>query len=454
MAEIVAIDTPSLGDRSYLVHDGQTAFVVDPQRDIDRMLAAADRAGVRIRHVFETHLHNDYVTGGYALAAETGAAYHVNAGDPVAFRRVPVRDGDVVEAGNLRIRAAATPGHTFTHLAYVLEEDGRPTGVFTGGSLLYGSVGRPDLLGVAHTDTLARLQYRSVRRLAEILPDPVPVYPTHGFGSFCAVVARDVESSTVGRERRVNPALTLTEPAFLRMLAGLGEWPAYYAHMGARNAAGPAAPDLSPPPPADPTELRRRRSGGEWVVDLRHRTAFAACHVRGTYNVGLDGDFATTLGWLMPWGTPVTLLGETERDVACAQRELVRIGVDRPAAAATGSPERWAGGTELSTYRRATFADLAVARAHTPVTVLDVRRRPEWCDARLAHAVHVPLHELAGRLGELPDGDVWVHCAGGYRAAVAASILAAAGRPVVAVDDDFTNAGSAGLPVVTGPPAS
>ena len=147
-AVILAIDTPTLGDRSYLVHDGQVALVIDPQRDIDRVLDLARTEGVRITHIFETHIHNDYVTGGLALARETGAAYHVNAADPVAYERTGVRDGDIIDVSPaLRVRVLATPGHTYTHLSYVLEERGTQTAVFSGGSLLFGSTGRPDLLG-------------------------------------------------------------------------------------------------------------------------------------------------------------------------------------------------------------------------------------------------------------------------------------------------------------------
>jgi len=156
--EVVAIDTPALGDRSYLAHDGDVALVVDPQRDIDRVLEPAAARGVRITHVFETHLHNDYVTGGLALARATGAAYHVNAADPVTFDRVAVSDRDMIEVSAvMRVRVLTSPGHTFTHLAYVLEAAGHPHAVFTGGSLLYGSTGRPDLLGRAHADELTRL---------------------------------------------------------------------------------------------------------------------------------------------------------------------------------------------------------------------------------------------------------------------------------------------------------
>ena len=154
--EIQVIDTPALGDRSYLAHDGQVALVIDPQRDIDRVLTLAAARGVRVTHVFETHLHNDYLTGGLALARAAGAAYHVSAADPVAFDRVPVRDGDVIDVSPvMRIQAIATPGHTFTHLSYVLQAARRPPAVFTGGSLLYGSTGRPDLLGAARATEIA-----------------------------------------------------------------------------------------------------------------------------------------------------------------------------------------------------------------------------------------------------------------------------------------------------------
>src|SRR6266487_3011076 len=449
MLEIIPIDTPSLGDRSYLVHDGRVALVVDPQRDLDRVLALAEQHGVRITHVFETHIHNDYVTGGLALATATGAAYHVNADDPVTFARVPVRDGDAIQvAGTMRVRVLATPGHTFTHLAYVLEVDAVPVGVFTGGSLLHGSTGRPDLLGPGDTPTLVRLQFGSARQLAAGLPDATPVLPTHGFGSLCSATQAEGTSSTIGQEKRGNPALTLGESDYAEaLLAGLDVWPAYYAHMAPANLAGPHTPDLSPPAPADARELRRRLDAGEWVVDVRSRAAFAAGHVPGTLSFSLDGSFATYLGWLIPWGMPLTLLGETSGQVAEAQRELARIGIDRPAAAAAGPPGRWAGGTPLVGLCLASLRELAAAREDGRVVVLDVRRRLEWSEGHIAGAVHIPLHELPRRLGDVPAGQVWVVCHSGYRATVAASMLAAHGRDVVAVDDEFDSAAAAGLPL-------
>jgi rhodanese-related sulfurtransferase len=405
--------------------------------------------------VLETHIHNDYVTGGYALARELGAEYAVNADDPVSYERLPVRDGDVLTAGpRVRVRVLHTPGHTFTHLSYAVEVDGRVCAVFTGGSLLYGSTGRPDLLGAQHAATLARHQHASAHRLVTELPADTPVYPTHGFGSFCAATQSEAAASTLAAEARTNPVLAQAEEEFVAgLLAGLDAYPAYYAHMGPANAAGPAPVDLSPPQLADPAQLRRRIDAGEWVVDLRNRTAFAAGHLPGTLNFALHDSFVTYLGWLIPWGTPVTLLGETAADVAAAQRDMARIGIDRPATAATGKPEDWAGGGPLDSFPTATFDDLAaVLNAHhdrvRPV-VLDVRRNDERRVSHVDGTVHIPIHELPVRLAEVPtDRRVWVHCAAGYRASIAASLLHRAGRDVVAIHDDYTAAHTAGLPIV------
>ena len=450
---VVVVETSSLGDRTYLVHDGTVAVVVDPQRDIDRVLLEAGKAGVRIAYVAETHLHNDYVSGGLALARLTGAGYLVAAPEEVAFDRIPVADGDrITVSAGLSLQVLATPGHTFNHLAYAVLDEGIPVGVCTGGSLLFGTTGRTDLLGDEHTSTLAQLQHASARKLADQLPDGVAVWPTHGFGSYCAAGSVTVDASTIGRERVTNPALTLHADAYAEhLLASLGEYPVYYAHMGARNAEGAGPIDLSAPRPAGPAELRNRIEAGEWVVDLRSRKAFAYKHLTGTLSFGLDGPLATWLGWLLPAGTPLTLLGETPEQVTTAQRELARIGIDRPVAAASGTPEDWAGGdfTLLGTMRTASFADLA---AESPAVVIDVRTDEDWTAGHIAGARHLSLPQVNVQLATIPDGQVWVHCAAGYRAASAVSLLVRAGRDAVLVDDLWQNAEAAGLPIVTGSP--
>ncbi|MFG3256952.1 rhodanese-like domain-containing protein [Streptomyces sp. NPDC048172] len=453
MYVVETLATESLGNRSYLVAGPERAVAVDPPRDVDRVLEAAARRGVRIAKVVETHVHNDYVSGGLELARITGAEYVVPAGARVAFARTPVEDGDVLDVDEgLTLRAVATPGHTPHHTAYVLHDGGTPVAAFTGGSLLLGTVGRPDLVEPRLTEDLARAQHASAHRLAE-LPDAVQVLPTHGFGSFCASTQNggDDGGATIGAERGRNLALTKDVDAFVaELLASLDDVPAYYAHMGPVNGAGPAPIDLTPPRTADAAELADRLAAGEWVVDLRSRTAFAAGHLAGALN--FDGGLATYLAWLIPWGKPVTLLAETAEEIATAQRELARVGIDRPAAAATGPWQSWLRqGDAPRSFPRADFAALARAleEGAAPV-VLDVRRDIERGEGWVRGSTHIPLHQLPQRLAEVPEGTVWVHCAGGMRAAMAASVLDAAGRDVVAVDDSFDAARAAGLVTVPG----
>lgn len=268
-ADILEIE--GLGNRSYLAGGARAAVVVDPLRDIDQVIAAAARRGVRIVAVAETHVHNDYVSGGLELARLTGARYLVPAGASVAYARVPVADGDAegIEEG-LMLRAVATPGHTPHHTSYVLEEDGRAVAAFRGGSLLIGSVGRPDLVEPRLTERLARAQHASAHRLAAELDDEVAVMPTHGFGSFCPSTQADGEHSTIGAEKASNPALAQDVETFVKeLLAGLDDVPAYYTHMAPANAAGPAPVDLTAPERADAGEIARRLAAGEWVVPQR-----------------------------------------------------------------------------------------------------------------------------------------------------------------------------------------
>src|SRR5262245_52202469 len=298
MIAVRRIDTTSLGDRSYVATDGDVAVVIDPQRDIDRVLGLTDTLGARITHVAETHIHNDYVTGGLQLAREVGAEYVVAAADEVSFTRRGVGDGDLIDAGEMRLRVVHTPGHTFTHVSYVIEDGaGGVAGVFTGGSVLFGSTGRTDLLGARHAESLARLQYASAHRLDRELPDRTPVYPTHGFGSFCSSAPADGRgSSTLAREALANPVLVLDESTYVaELLAGLTPYPAYYDHMAPLNRRGPGPVDLRLPESEGPAELLRRLARGEWVVDVRDRSDFARAHLPGALNFGLDDGFASHL---------------------------------------------------------------------------------------------------------------------------------------------------------------
>jgi hydroxyacylglutathione hydrolase len=444
--DVSVVETSGLGDRSYLISDGQIAVAVDPQRDIDRMLALA--GDLRITHVLETHIHNDYVTGGLALAGAVGAEYVVPAGEDVAFSCRAVGDGDQIDTGGIHLEVLFTPGHTHHHVSYVLRDDsGEAVAVFTGGSMLFGSTGRTDLLGDEHTGELSRMQWRSVRRLANELPSATEVYPTHGFGSFCSATTPQGDASTIGEQRSANPALTQDEQDYIdELLAGLADYPAYYAHMGVINRSGPAAADLSPPAPVDPGELRIRIDAGEWVVDLRNRTAFAAGHLAGTYGFELSDSFVNYIGWLYTWGTPLTLISDDAQQIADAQRELARIGIERLTGGTSGDIRGLANGAGLRQYRVADFTELADALDGDGLVVLDVRQTREFASGHIRDAVNIALHELPERMADIPaDRQLWIHCASGYRASVAAALLDRHDRDVVLVDDEYANAEKLGI---------
>lgn len=492
--EVVTIETPEIGDRSYLLHDGRHGLVVDPQRDVERVLAAAEATGVAITHVAETHIHNDYVSGGRELAAVTGAEYLVAAAEVVELVRTPISPGESFPVGTLSVEAIATPGHTPHHLAYLVTAPGGPAVVCTGGSLLYGAVGRTDLVDPSRTAELAAAQYRSIRALADHLverlaghaagdpadgsaghaahdpagrcpdgsagsagypADEASILPTHGFGSFCAGGApASRRSGTLADERRENPALTEDdESRFVAdLLARLTAYPRYYARMGPLNRVG-AGPMPPPVKLLDPAELGGQLAAGRLLVDLRHRRAYAARHLVGTLDFELAQPFTTYVGWVLPPEDDLYLIGADEAELDQALRFLARIGREVAGGfAGETSALAAAGSVALGSFPAASFADLAAAQAagERPV-VLDVRRDDEWDAGHLEGAVHCFVADLPDRLDELPEDRLWVHCASGYRAGVAASLLARRARQVVLVDDEWANALGCGLAIVSGP---
>jgi glyoxylase-like metal-dependent hydrolase (beta-lactamase superfamily II)/rhodanese-related sulfurtransferase len=456
--DVVSIETPDLGDRSYVVGRGTSAIVIDPQRDIDRVEQILDQRGWTVSHVLETHFHNDYVSGGLELSRVLGAEYVVPSGMDIAFAAHRISDRAEIDTGTGLVRVIHTPGHTPNHISFALNVDGEDLALFTGGSLLFGSVGRPDLLGAALTEPLARAQWNSMRRIADDVTRSAQVYPTHGFGSFCSATATVGTASTVAEQILTNPAFAVDEDTFVaELIAGLDAFPAYYQHMGPANQAGAGPIDLSLPRIATAEDIARAITTGEWVVDLRHRRIFAAGHITGSLSFDVHGNAITYLGWLIGWGTPITLLGADVEEVAAMQRNLAQIGIDRPAAYSVGSPADWASeAAPITSYPRATHVDLAAAMAsHPDLAVLDVRREGEWADGHITGAKHVPLHELRGRLDEVlawsadTDGPVWLYCGSGFRASIGASILEAAGVDLVHVDDDLGSAVTAGLTLST-----
>lgn len=447
--DVTVIDTPQLGDRSYLVHDGQTGLVIDAQRDIDRVEALLEQTGVGLTHVAETHIHNDYITGGLVLARKHGAAYLVNAADEVSFERTPIADGETVQVGELTVKAVATPGHTHHHLSFVVTH-GDEQAVFSGGSVLYGSVGRTDLLGSEHTVGLTHDQYASARRLAAEAQEQAALYPTHGFGSFCSSgPATGASESTLGEQFETNHVYTdPDEEHFVEeLISNLTAYPNYYVHMGPANAAGPTEPNLEVPDSLDPAELKARLEAGEWVVDLRNRVAYSSEHLKGTisFEYGNGGSFTTFLGWVFPYDRQLTLVGSRD-DVENAIRDLSRIGIDDPDAALGEDPEQLAPGATVSSYPRVGWEQVLTDRPEQE-PILDVRRAEEYETSHITGAVHIPLHELITRMDEVPAGKLWVHCGSGYRSGVAASLLERAGKDPVHIDAMFDEAADAGLPM-------
>jgi hydroxyacylglutathione hydrolase len=452
LMDLEVFQTPGLGDASYLLASGGEAVLVDPQRDAWRFLEVAEQRGWRVRHVLETHVHNDYLSGALETQAATGAVIAAPARGRYEFEHRAIDEGDSLEVGGLRLTAWATPGHTPEHLAWIVSSIDSPAPVngtdkagvaaaFTGGSLLVGSAGRTDLLGPALTEALTSDQQRSLRRLGE-LPDSAQVLPTHGAGSFCAAGPGSANRvSTIAAERLANPAFRLAGgevAAFhVEVLAGLGRYPDYYRHMAAINRRGPRVLGrLFLPDVLDPAAFEAKAASGATIVDARDRSAFAAGHVPGSLNIELDSGFAGYVGWLVPFGDPVVLVLPGEPDaVREATTELLRIGYERVQGWLGGGVDAWReSGRPAGSYETTTMDQAHEDRAAAPGdgrVLLDVRQPNEWASGVVPGSKTIFVGDLPRHVGDLPkDAPVTVFCRTGHRASMAASILANAGHEV------------------------
>ena len=379
----------------------------------------------------------------------------VPAGPRLGFDARRVSDGDGIRVGPLTVDVIDSAGHTDAHATYAVRVEHASSGVaFTGGSLLLGATGRTDLLGAELAEALARRQHRSVRRLAELLPGETRLCPTHGFGSYCTAGRAAGGGATIADQVRENPAFRLDEDAFVaESLASLGPYPRYFALMAPRNAGLPDAIDLEPVPEVTIGEVLDARVGDPEtvVLDVRPRDQWARGHVAGSLAIDGAGGVASWFGWVDSIEADIVLVAETAEGAEAARRDLVRIGADRVRAACVIPETAGRRDRRLRATRRATFADLAASPSVPGRLVLDVRERQEWLAGHLDGAVHVPAHALAATdLGALTTDDVWVHCAAGFRAAIAASLLERHGIAATVVDDDFAGAPSVGLRI-TGP---
>ncbi len=435
--DVHSLRTASLGDATYIVSHGGYGIVVDPQRDLDRFLEVIASEGLTVTHVLETHMHNDYISGGRDLAQRTGADLVIPAGAGATFPFVPAfHTEDLAGEAGLTIRPLHTPGHTLAHCSYVLLVDGRPEAVFTGGSLLVGAAGRSDLLGPDLAHQLAVLQFGSLQRLAQ-LPDDTGVFPTHGEGSFCTASGAGRTTSTIGREKAENPLYRFgdAESFAENQLAGLVPYPSYYAHMGPANRSGPSALPAPVVPDLSPDEAAARIAEGAVVLDGRERHAFAAAHIPGATGIELGDSFAPWAGWLLEYDAPIVLVLDSGQDATIAATELGRIGFERIAGVLRGMESWAASGRDTASFETADIGQLQAAMASDAgVQVIDVRDPLEWESGHLAGSHHRYVPDLLGGVPEdiEPDRPVWLVCRTGNRATIAAATLERRGfTPIV-----------------------
>jgi hydroxyacylglutathione hydrolase len=423
MFTVEAFPAPELGNASFLIADPDhgVGLVVDPFRDVDDYLTRAESSGIKLTHALDTHLHNDFVSGRRELAAEAGT----NIDD--------LDSGQDLAVGDFTLRALHTPGHTPDHKSYLLVEGDRPRALFSGGAVMVGGMARTDLLGPHLAVHLALEALTTLQVRLRGLPDDIAVYPTHGGGSFCGTGGGSGFETTLGQERRSNPFFLTTEVMpFLARALNLQRYPTYYRDMTAinREGAGLLGRKPAPRPKLAAAEVARLMGDGAAVVDVRSGRRYDAGHIPGSYSVGLGGPFSAWVGWLIARSRPIVLVGGSDAQHADAQLQLQRIGFDSVAGALDGGMDAWkSSGRELSTFETKDVEDMAEwILSAEPMTVVDTRDEHEWAAGHVPGAVHLYVPDVSHRAGEIPtEAPVAVHCASGYRAGIAASLLEQAG---------------------------
>jgi len=453
-----------LAHASYMLASEGEAIVVDPQRDVEIYLEAAQKQNVQIRHIFETHLHADFVSGHKELAARTGATIYMGKAAGATFAHVPTDDGFQLQVGEIRIDALETPGHTPESICLVVtdlavtgkDKSQSPWAVLTGDTLFIGDVGRPDLSKTHTPQQLAGLMYDSLHQKLMTLPDAVLVYPAHGAGSLCGRNMRAERSSTIGTERLTNYALQIkSRDEFIRqMTSNLPARPDYFLEDAAINRAG--ATPLTELPELNPisvSELNTMLGRGAVALDVRPNDQFAAGHVPGSINIALSGQFASWAGAVLGLSARPVLIAETSDQLDEARLRLARVGIEDVAGYLDGGPAAWQQlGFPLQSLPQITVEELnARLRGDAPL-VLDVRRESEWDAGHISGAEWYPLDRFKAALPPIElDRSIAVHCAGGYRSVIACSLLQRAGyNNVINVIGGFDAWREAQLPAETG----
>jgi glyoxylase-like metal-dependent hydrolase (beta-lactamase superfamily II)/rhodanese-related sulfurtransferase len=447
-----------LAHASYMIGSEGEAAVIDPQRDVDLYLEAADEQGLKIRHIFESHLHADFVSGHKELAARTGAKIYIGAQAHAGFPHTPLQEGTEVKMGSLRIRALETPGHTPESICLVITDEEKsavPWGVLTGDTLFIGDVGRPDLSPQHTPEQLAGLLYDSLHQKLLRLPDPTLVYPAHGAGSLCGRSMRAERSSTIGTERLTNYALQIgNRDEFVRQVtANLPARPSYFLQDAEINRSG--AETLTDRPPLPELALAQMQALLDQkanVVDVRPPEQFAAGHIAGSINIALSGQFATWAGTILGLGSKPVLVAETDAQIEEANLRLSRVGIEDIRGYLAGGVSAWEkAGLPLARTAEVSAEELHQRLRKGSVRVLDVRRDAEWQAGHIAQAQSRALDTFPQGLPDVdPVQPVAVHCKSGYRSMIACSLLERAGhRNVINVIGGFDAWHAAGLPEVT-----
>lgn len=452
------VDT-SLGNSAYLVgsRESQQAVLIDPLRDIDRYQHAAEQLGVRLTHVLDTHLHNDFVSGARELAAQTGAVIGLGAQFGVEFEHRALVEDDELSLGDVSIKVMATPGHTPEHIAFVLQRNGAPEALFSGGALMVGGAARTDLLGHEHAAPLARALYHTLHDKILLLADAVGVYPTHGAGSFCAAPVSNERTTTIGQERRRNALIQeASEEAFVqRALSGLPSYPVYYPHVRALNKRGPRVLGHGGVPVLTPLaveEVHGCLERGVLILDVRPPSAFAEAHIPGAYGIALDTPLITWAGWLIQFGSPLILVADSAEERVNAVRQLIRIGYDNLLGYLEGGLGAWAAaGLRTERVPLMTVKELRERLTDDNLVLLDVRQDNEWRAGHIPGAVHIENGRLAS--ADLPfakDQLIAVQCARGYRSMAGLSALRRRGyRNLIQVKGGFNAWQAAGYEVTS-----
>jgi glyoxylase-like metal-dependent hydrolase (beta-lactamase superfamily II)/rhodanese-related sulfurtransferase len=442
--DVHPIPDESLANTSYIVDAGDgRAAVIDPRRDTDQYFARAEQLGLRIVASLETHLHADFVSGSRELVRSARADVIAPAGADLRFPHRPVSDGETVRVGETSFDVLHTPGHTPEHVAYLMAEPTRA--VFSGGSLIGGGAARTDLTGAEHTVELARAQYGSLHRIAE-LGDEVALHPTHGAGSFCSTGADRRTAATIGEERRSNTLLAEeNEEAFVdRLLGGFGSYPPYFLHLRDMNRKPSVLEELAPPGPLPPGEIVEAVDRGAWLIDGRAVERWAMEHPRGAVSIALRPQFASWLGWVVPFDEPIVFLLDDDR-LREALRLARRIGYDRLLGWLEGGVEAWVSAGHPTASLDVVTAEEARARSDDGATLLDVRQRSEWQQSRVPGAMHIELGDIIA--GNRPAGEIITFCGHGERSATAASFLLRDGGRVATLAGGLAAWERAGLPI-------